>query len=168
MTSPWIFPHHQTREMLDAHDQMEVFFNEEIPMGRRWYFLPDKRIKAAPPVALKLEVGKRYVCKNWPAVKFVEIMHQDQARHCFRGLYHFKNGKTLQQEWLADGQSVGLFNGDDDLIAKYVEPVEEASLPVPAAEVPALPSDSQFTEKRDAWFESKEGRELSNFWSKYE
>lgn len=78
---------------------------------------------------LKLELGKKYVCRNRDDIKYASITYYyDGHNYPFWAYIYFRNGSVTSSGYTKDGrydreQTTGL-----DLIAEYVEKEEEPEL----------------------------------------
>lgn len=76
---------------------------------------------------MKIEAGKKYVCKNRPDVDYVKIERWISTMQQWRGIAHYNDGHTNAVGfWPEDGQSRSF--DDWSLVAEWVDPMQGIDL----------------------------------------
>lgn len=82
---------------------------------------------------MKLEVGKKYVCRDRPDIKYVEIINDKyRSYHVVKavGLAHYTNDEMSYDSWYLPGHLYEKTIDKTDLIAEYVEAAKTKKIKV--------------------------------------
>ena len=83
---------------------------------------------------MKLEVGKRYVCRNRPDIEWVEVTEEQHlgSKKFYKATYHYTSIVTFADAmYYSDGTSSQYEQLDSDLVAEYKPATTECTINLP-------------------------------------